>query len=177
MKNENIEWRKVDENYGLYEVSSKGDVRNSTTGKILKPCDNSNGYFYAHLYKNRQRKAVGIHRLAAFAFIENPNDLPEVNHLNGDKHDNRIENLEWCSPGENKSHCYRVLGRHFFVKQNAKSTIHNGNAKINSLDKIQKVFELKKSGLTTKEIAAIFSVHQTTIQRILSKKSFKDIST
>lgn len=76
-------------------------MRNKKTERILKPFINIHGYVRANLQKNNKRKNYSVHRLVAIAFIENPNKLPVVNHINGIKTDNRVENLEWCTTKEN----------------------------------------------------------------------------
>ena len=65
--------------------------------RILRPATDKNGYLYVDLYKDGKRKTYKVHRLVAQAFIPNPHSLPEVNHKNEDKTDNRVENLEWCT--------------------------------------------------------------------------------
>lgn len=91
----------------LHEVSSSGQVRNKKTMRILKPAGRT-GYVFVQL-KNRG-KSWNIHRLVAEAFLPNQSNLPFVNHKNGIKSDNRIENLEWVTASQNKKHSVEVLG-------------------------------------------------------------------
>lgn len=88
------EWRDVIGYEGLYEVSDWGRVRRN--GKILKPFKDRYGYFQVSLYKNGIMRAFTIHRLVAYAFINNPNNYPEINHKDEDKTNNCVDNLEWC---------------------------------------------------------------------------------
>ena len=97
---------------GQYEVSTAGDIRNVRTGLILKPLKDRDGYHQVGLYgRPRQKTDVKIHRAVASAFLDNPSNWPEVNHLNGVRGDNRLENLEWCTCSMNRIHSFRVLGR------------------------------------------------------------------
>lgn len=80
---------------GLYEVSDKGNVRSLFRyKKQLKPSKGNNGYLSVELFKGKQRKRASIHRLVATAFISNPQNLPQVNHKDENKHNNCVENLE-----------------------------------------------------------------------------------
>lgn len=91
----------------IYQVSNLGKVRNITTGKILKPFLNKYGYLQVTLCKNGKTKLFRVHRLVAECFIENPFKKEQVNHINGNKIDNRIDNLEWCTGSENVKHSYK----------------------------------------------------------------------
>jgi len=93
-------WRNVSE-YLNYQVSNVGRVRNSFTGKILKPQTCSNAYLQVALYKDRKMKFHLIHRLVAKEFIENPEEKPYVDHINHDRTDNAITNLRWASKSQN----------------------------------------------------------------------------
>ena len=112
-------WKKI-KNYEDYEVSNDGEVKSTgiTTkyadgrvitkpSKILKPYKTKNGYLNVYIYKNKKPKCFGIHRLVAQVFIDNPNNLEQVNHINGDKQDNRVENLEWCTSSYNQYHAIK----------------------------------------------------------------------
>lgn len=109
-------WRAIPEYEGYYEASSLGRIRsvprNGTrkNGTILTPNVKKSGYANVLLSKNDIRKTHRIHRLIAQAFIPNPEDKPQVNHKNGDKLDNRVDNLEWATSRENIRHKFDVLG-------------------------------------------------------------------
>ena len=90
---------------GLYEVCNiDGKVRNTKTGRILKPIKNKNGYCVVTLSKDGKMQRFSVHRLVAEAFIPNSQNKPYVNHINENKSDNSVDNLEWCTASENALH-------------------------------------------------------------------------
>ena len=103
-------WRDIPEYEGLYQVSNMGQVKslnryvrgNSNSkmfkkGILLKFSSDKDGYLTVGLHKDKKQKLMKIHRLVALAFLENPENLPCINHKNEIKTDNRVENLEWCT--------------------------------------------------------------------------------
>lgn len=98
------EFRNI-EGYPNYEVSNFGNVRNKTTLKILKGHSNGQGYLHVALYDdNHVGKSIMIHRLVAAAFIPNDKNLPQVNHIDECKTNNRSDNLEWVTSLDNINH-------------------------------------------------------------------------
>ena len=93
---------------GLYEVDNLGSIKNTKTNRILKPITNKIGYNVVNLRKNNKTINHKIHRLISIAFIPNLKNKPQVNHINGIKTDNRIENLEWATAKENSNHAQRT---------------------------------------------------------------------
>ena len=92
---------------GLYEVSNLGRIKSlidnhgNSREKIIKPIKNTNGYFIVNLSKDKKKHQIKLHRIIALTFIENPNDFPYINHKDENKTNNRVENLEWCTPKYN----------------------------------------------------------------------------
>lgn len=111
MKNE--EWRDVVGYEGLYQVSSEGRVKSLertdrfgrvVKERVLKQDVTHDGYLRVCLYASDKRKWFRVHRLVCEAFRENPEDKPEVNHIDEDKTNNNAVNLEWCTRKENINH-------------------------------------------------------------------------
>lgn len=106
------EWRSIEGYEGKYEVSSLGRVKSLSDNKgrerelILVPRIAKNGYLYLNLWKGSKAKSRKIHRLVAETFIKRPSGAQCVNHKNGVKTDNRLENLEWCTYSQNTKHAY-----------------------------------------------------------------------
>lgn len=96
---------KDNENYMVNEI---GDVFSKRRNMILTPKRNHDGYLRIHLWSNNKAVFVSIHRLVAKAFIPNPENKPFVNHKDGNKQNNRVENLEWCTQSENIRHAFET---------------------------------------------------------------------
>lgn len=96
------EWKTIP-SFDNYEASSLGYIRNKTTKKTIKHYYNG-GYAQMHLYRDKKRHALKLHRLVAEAFIPNPENKPTINHINKNPADNRFTNLEWATYQENNVH-------------------------------------------------------------------------
>lgn len=140
-----------------YIAFSNGDVANATTGRILRPGKTSKGYMSVCLYDGsipKKAKSFLVHRLIAEAFLgECPGKT--VNHKNGNKTDNRLDNLEWMTDQENRDHAREVLGK----------TGHgeaNGKCKISA----ETIVKIKEGGRTAVSWAAELGCHPNYICQI-----------
>ena len=114
------EWRDIPGFEGIYAVSNLGRVKSLERDSeyyvkgqkrvrhygesLMKQYEDQDGYLQCHLQDHGREVYCNVHRYVAQAFISNPNGLPEVNHIDGDKHNNKLENLEWCDNQYNVSH-------------------------------------------------------------------------
>jgi hypothetical protein len=117
-------WKKIIGFRSFYEVSNYGNVRSinrivirktikgfenlNYTGRILKPYQDTNGYFSVRLSSNSKAKTIRVHRLVAMAFIENPENKETINHKDGNKLNNNCYNLEWATYLENNQHAVKT---------------------------------------------------------------------
>ena len=126
---------------GLYKVSNLGKIlslnyKNTGKSKLMTPFQEKNGYLRVGFWKNGEYKKCLVHRLVAFAFLPNPENLSEINHIDQNKENNRVENLEWCDRKYNNNY-----GSH--NERNAKARI---NGKLS-----KRVLQLSLDGYLIKE--------------------------
>lgn len=147
-----------------YFINNNGNIINNNTSIILKGQNNGNGYLKITLTIEGKQIQRYIHRLVALSFIPNPENKPQVNHLNGIKTDNRVENLEWCTNSENQIHAHKNG-----LKKNG-NKVWNGKFSKNDIHIIK---EMYNSGIKQIEISKKMNVCKSTICEILQGKRYK----
>ena len=124
VKSRNMEeWKEIKGFEGVYEISNLGNVKRVETQLVLKTRKHSAGYFSICLWKDGKDSYRFIHRLVAIAFIENLENKKEVNHKDGVKTNNSIENLEWSTPKENQQHAVSIGLRDRCKKRMSKTCV------------------------------------------------------
>jgi hypothetical protein len=119
------QWKIISENNN-YSISDMGNVKNNKRNILLKTYDNKGGYTIVSLCKDSKQKSYTVHRLVAKAFLVNPKNKEQVNHINNIRNDNRVKNLEWNTRKENMQHALKQ-GRMVFTSTKADD---NGNSKL-----------------------------------------------
>ena len=169
-------WKTV-EGFENYEISNLGRLKvnlkfrkyRSYQSKILNPNLDKDGYLTTGLSKEGKHYNKKIHRLVAIAFIENKENKPCVNHINGIKIDNRIENLEWCTVKENNIHAIKIG----LSGQVPGEKHHMSKLKENQ---VLEIIE-NKSFLSQKQLSLIYNISQGQISRIVNKKRWAHVIT
>ena len=152
--------------YGNYWVSNLGRVKNNK-GRILKGGFNTKGYPHVCVKLEGVQATYKVHRLVAIAFIPNPNNLPQVNHIDGDKTNNSVENLEWCTGEYNIKHK---------TENGLCSHIHGEEHPKHILTEEQVVEIYLDNTLTQKELGEVYGVSRSTIQAIKHGRMWKHIT-
>ena len=170
-------WKDIIGFEGLYQVSNLGTVKSLRKGlrgnkfllrdKKLIGCHDKDGYLKVNFYKDNKMKRFSIHRLVCIAFLPNIENKPFVNHINGIKTDNSIENLEWCTQSENEKHAWNM-------------GLKNQNGVKNPMNKLteMQILEIRSNlhnGKTQKEIAEIYNINQISVSEIRLRKTWKHI--
>jgi len=159
---------------GLYEVDELGNIfsikRPNAIGGLLKFTPDSFGYLRVGFSKDNKVKTYKAHRIVAAAFIPNPDNKPQVNHINGIKTDNRVENLEWATQKENINHAWGIgLSKN---KKGHKSLL----SKLNKDQRIQMLTDYVVNRASQKQVAKKYSISQPLVSMIM-KQFVKDILT
>lgn len=168
MKEENEIWKIINE-YPDYEVSNLARVRNIETNVILKEHKQNRGYKMVNLKRNKISKGISLHRVVAIAFIPNPDNKAQVNHINGDKDNNSVANLEWMTSSENVRHAIKTGLKGILV-----GTQH-GMSKLTTNDvlEIRRIYSKREMNQT--KIAELFNIKQTTVSQIINKSRWAHI--
>lgn len=162
MTTEAEQWKAISEHY---EVSNMGRVRSLRRGIILKTGVGTTGYLVVNVTGYKHKKHWKVHQLVAFHFVPNPANKPYLNHINGDKHDNRADNLEWCTNQENSVHA---------IKTGLRKVFKAGTKKLTE----QQVIEIKRrlaAGETQVAIAESYGVARNSIKAIITGRSWRHI--
>lgn len=186
-------WKDVVQYEGLYQVSNKGNIKsldklqeypyfskgnkrgNSQNlvsivrkGKIMKLTLAPTGYLCVGLYKNKIRKWCLVHRLVASAFLINTSNKIHVNHKDSNRQNNSVNNLEWCTPKENRDHAQKFGGL-----KNISPLKFANNLKLTD-EQVSEIKKIKQStNMSNDKISKIYGVTRRSIDRIISGESYK----
>ncbi|MCI0350747.1 MAG: NUMOD4 motif-containing HNH endonuclease [Acidobacteriales bacterium] len=162
------EWRTIPE-FQDYAASSLGRVRRetwhmgATQGRILNPFPNRNGYLFISIHSNGGRFDLGVHRIVLFAFVGPCPDGMQVNHINGDKADNRLSNLEYVTPSQNTLHALHTLK----ARKSGKRL---------PLETVRRIRQLYASeGVSQSKLSRQFNLSMRTIGNIVHRRTYKNV--
>jgi hypothetical protein len=175
-------WKPIKGYEDYYEVSTKGRIRTIERyitlpthkylkkQKLLTQFIDGRGYFHIKLYDGSGKpKSTTVHRVVAITFLDNPNNLLEINHIDHNKHNNCLDNLEWVSRGENIKHSY--------VHRDPKTYKGSGNknSKLTEQEVIDIRSEYKTGTVTYKKLAIKYNVGITLIGYIINNKIWRHV--
>jgi hypothetical protein len=185
-------WKKI-QGFENYSVSDMGRVRNDKTSRMMKTPLSGHGYNQLNLVGSNGKKLWKVHRLVALCFIENPQNKPYVNHLDGNKQNNNVKNLEWSTESENIKHALEngLIDQNYLIQRAKrigfkKGRILNDEQKENisknvagfknprckiTPENLNQIIEMNLSGFTQTYIAEKIGVHHSRISKILSGKT------
>lgn len=153
----------------LYTINSKGEIFSDNTGKMKTRNKSNTEYQLINLMcENGRKKTFKVHRLVLMAFcpIDNP-EKKEVNHIDGNKKNNCLDNLEWCTSSENQKHAFKTGLQH------ARRGEQSNFSKLSQED-VDKIFFLRKAGYTQQKIADTVGCTRNNISLILNYKTWSN---
>lgn len=157
------EWKDLLE-HNNYEISNYGNIKNKTTRHILKPQIKSGGYAYIGLRIDGTKKHYSLHRLVVKYFVSGEKEYFEVNHIDGNKLNNRFDNLEWISHKENMKHAHDSGLNNKFTR----------NSKLTETQVLEIFNSRSLKGAV--QLAKEYNVNVTTIRDIINRKSWTHIT-
>ena len=167
------EWRDVVGYEGFYQISNLGRVKSFYSGdvRIIKPAKRSDEYLSVGLYKDRYSVTHYVHVLVAGAFLPNPEGKPQINHIDGDKTNNRVENLKWVTGSENMNHAYKI------GLANATKGIKHPKAKLtpDNVRYIRKHYVKGSKEFGSEALARKFNVTGSVIRDVAHNRSYVNI--
>lgn len=168
-------WKPVKGFEGRYEVSDLGRVRSllfDPAGKVMKTSPDARGYVRVGLQWNTHKL---VHRLVAEAFIENPDELPAVNHIDGDQRNNAVSNLEWVSHSDNMRHSWRKLDTY----ANRVSANPRGERSTSAKLTEKQIYAIRtayeRGSHSQHSLALMYNVSKAAIYAITSRRTWKHI--
>jgi len=170
MEKEKEIWKDVLGYEGIYEVSNLGNVKSlnynhTKKERILKKCNGTQNYHIVCLHKEGSSKTRKVHRLVALSLIPNPDNKPQVNHIDGDKQNNKIENLEWVNNSENQLHAFK-----YKLQKSIK-----GEKRYCAKLIEKEVLEIRISKLKGIELAKKYNISRSSISAIKTGRNWKHI--
>ena len=161
-----MEFKTISE-YPMYDISKNGIIRNRETKKIKSQYVGSTGYYMCTLTKDKKYKPKRVHRLLAELFIPNPNNELFINHIDGNKLNNSISNLEWCSHSYNMKHAFRTG----LINNTGEK---NGMSKLNE-EKVKEIKILLSNKVSQYKIAELFNISRSAILKINLKQTWAHV--
>ena len=169
-------WKDIESYEGIYQVSNYGKIKSLKRNvlmkgkfnyfkeeKILNPSTHKNGYLAIGLTKENKTKTFKVHRIVALHFIDNFLNKPEINHIDSDKSNNNVLNLEWCTSKENKEHAVKNKLNAFGEKSSGSKLTE------------KEVLEIRESNLSPTELSEKYKVNKGSISSIKNRKTWNHI--
>lgn len=159
---------------GLYKINKQGDVyimkKLRAKEGIKKPSIDKDGYKQVNLSKNGKCTTYKVHRLVALTFIPNPNNYPVINHIDGNKQNNKVDNLEWCTRSENDLHAFRLgLRKSIPVEKKARGE----RTRTAKLREYEVIYIKQHKDIDTSILMKEFNVSRSTINSIKENRNWR----
>ena len=158
-------WKPIVGYEGIYWVSNLGNFKNKN--RLRRPVKRKDGYFHLKLRKDGIEKMMLTHRIIAEAFLFRPSDAVEVNHLDGNRSNHCLINLEWCTRNQNQKHAYKYLGKSAKGMKNSRAVLKPNDVKI--------IRSFRINPKTKMILSKVFGIRPESINNIMNFRSWKDI--